>query len=232
MTQPWLSNIAAERGVLDRSSTAARVADLLREQIITGLLVPGTRLPEEELGKVAKVSRNTLREAFRLLVQERLLVHEFNRGVFVRTLTAGDVADIYRARRMLECEGLRSAATASPAALARLDAAVTMGEEAAAADLWPRVGTADLRFHQAVTGLAGSPRLDEMVYRLLAELRLAFHTMSSPRDFHAPYLKRNRTIVEMVRGGDSGAAERELLDYLDTAETQLIRAYEAQTPDA
>ncbi|GAA2586691.1 GntR family transcriptional regulator [Actinomadura fulvescens] len=223
--EAWLDRIAAARDDLDRSSTAARVADLLRDQITAGLLVPGARLPEEELGKAAGVSRNTLRESFRLLVKERLLVHEFNRGVFVRTLTAGDVADIYRARRILECEGLRNAATAPPEALARLDAAVTAGERAAAAGDWPEVGTADIRFHKAIAALCGSPRVDEMVRHLLAELRLAFHQMVSPRDFHEPYLARNRQLVDLVQRGDTTAAERELRAYLDTAEAQLIRAY-------
>ena len=82
--ESWLENIAAARDDIGRLSTADRVAHLLREQITDGRLAPGDRVPEEELGRAAKVSRNTIREAFRLLINERLLVHEFNRGVFVR----------------------------------------------------------------------------------------------------------------------------------------------------
>ncbi|MFI0443829.1 GntR family transcriptional regulator [Actinomadura sp. 6N118] len=223
--EAWLSRIAAARDDLDRSSTAARMADLLRDQITAGLLKPGARLPEEELGKAAGVSRNTLREAFRMLVKERLLVHEFNRGVFVRTLTPEDVTDIYRARRILECEGLRNAPAATPEALARLDAAVTAGEQAAAAGDWPEVGTADIQFHKAIAALCGSSRVDEMVRHLLAELRLAFHQMTSPREFHAPYLERNRTLVTLVQGGELEAAEHELNDYLSTAQAQLLQTY-------
>lgn len=44
------------------------------------------------------VSRKTLREAFRLLAHERLVVHEPHRGVAVRTL---DAADIYAIRRLV-----------------------------------------------------------------------------------------------------------------------------------
>ena len=59
--ESWLDDIAAARHELDRSSTVARVADLLREQITDGRLVPGARLPEEDLCRAAKVSRNTMR---------------------------------------------------------------------------------------------------------------------------------------------------------------------------
>jgi DNA-binding GntR family transcriptional regulator len=223
-SQSWLGDIQASRHQLDRSSTAAKVAGLLRQQIITGRLVPGTQLPEKELAVAADVSRNTLREAFRLLVQERLLVHEFNRGVFVRTLTADDIADIYRARRILEIEGVRNAATAAPEDLARVEAAVAEGERAAGLDQWADVGTADLHFHEAVVALCGSPRLSEMMGLLLAELRLAFHHMGSPREFHGPYLAHNRLLADLVRAGDLETAERELRAYLDSAEAQLTAA--------
>ncbi|GAA3924627.1 GntR family transcriptional regulator [Actinomadura viridis] len=221
----WLGRIEAARDELGRSSTAARVAGLLREQITDGLLAPGERLPEAELCRAARVSRNTLREAFRLLVQERLLEHRFNSGVFVRRLTAADLADLYRVRRILEGAGAREAAGARPEALARLDAAVTEGERAAEAGAWPQVGTADIRFHQAIGALCGSPRVDEMMRTLLAELRLVFHEMGSPREFHEPYLARNRLLAGLLARGECEAAERELLSYLDDAEAQLTAAY-------
>ncbi|MFD0688873.1 GntR family transcriptional regulator [Actinomadura fibrosa] len=221
----WLDEIAAARHGLGRSSTAARVADLLREQITDGRLVPGERLPEEDLCRAAKVSRNTMREAFRLLVQERLLVHEFNRGVFVRRVTADGLADLYRVRRILECEGVRCAASAGPEALGRVGAAVEDGERAAASGDWPGVGTADIRFHQAIAALVGSPRVDEMTRHLLAEMRLVFHEMGSPREFHEPYLARNRRIYDLLAAGAADEAERELRAYLNDAETQLTTAY-------
>ncbi|MEV0664971.1 GntR family transcriptional regulator [Actinomadura luteofluorescens] len=221
----WLTDIAAARHDLDRTSTAARIAGLLREQITDGRLAPGERVREEELGEALKVSRNTVREAFRLLAQERLLVHEFNRGVFVRRVTADGLADLYRVRRILECEGVRCAREAPAGSLARVEAAVLDGERAAAAGRWPDVGTADLRFHQAIAALVGSPRVDEMIQHLLAEMRLVFHEMGSPREFHEPYLARNRRIHDLMARGDLAAAERELRSYLDDAESQLTGAY-------
>ena len=73
---------------------------LLRTHIMEGLFPPGTRLSEEVLGQALGVSRNTLREAFRLLCHERLAVHQMNRGIFVPVLTRADVTDIYARRRL------------------------------------------------------------------------------------------------------------------------------------
>ncbi|MBC6457641.1 GntR family transcriptional regulator [Actinomadura sp. HBU206391] len=216
-----VEGLTADRHLLARTSTADRVADVLRTRIAEGDLVPGTRLSEAAIATILGISRNTLREAFRLLIQERLLTYEMNRGVAVRELTVRDVIDVYTARRALEAAGLRGATTAAPDRLAAVHEAVAQGERAAAAGEWPAVATADLHFHRALAEMAGSDRIDEFMRRLLAELRLAFHVMPSPREFHGPYLRRNRVIADLLAAGDLAAAELELGDYLDTAQAQI-----------
>ncbi|OLT19498.1 GntR family transcriptional regulator [Pseudonocardia sp. CNS-139] len=222
-----IEGLAADRALLVRTSTADRVADILRTHIIEGRFPPGTRLPEDEIGKQLGVSRNTLREAFRLLSHERLLAHELNRGMFVRESTAEDVVDLYRVRRIVEC-GAVGVITAPPPDLTRAAAAVTDGERALAEESWRALGTANLRFHQELVALAGSTRADELMSRVLAELRLVFHVMVDPRTFHEPYLVRNRAVLERVRAGDGAGAATELAAYLLDAEQQLVAAFTAQ----
>jgi DNA-binding GntR family transcriptional regulator len=219
----WLSTLAEDRAAMGRASTASRVAGVLRTRIIEGLLLPGTRLSEEEIGEALGVSRNTLREAFRLLGHERLLVHEFNRGVFVRSLRADDIRDLYRVRRILEIAAVRHAATGGED-LSDVRDAVSEGQEAARRDDWPGVGTANMHFHTAVAALAGSPRVDEVMQQLLAELRLVFAVMADPRSFHETYLAENQALYELLVDGRFEEAERVLADYLDRAEEQLLVA--------
>jgi DNA-binding GntR family transcriptional regulator len=104
-------------------------------------------------------------------------------------------------------------------------AAVDTAEGAAAAGRWFEVRTADLHFHQAVAALAGSPRVDELMRRALAELRLIFHAMADPEQFHAPYLQRNRIIADAIMLGRGDAAEQELMAYLADAERQILDVY-------
>ena len=234
-TSDWLQELRAERPALGRASTAGRVADVLRTRITEGHLAPGTRLSEEDIGAVLGVSRNTLREAFRLLGHERLLLHEFNRGVFVRKLTVDDVRDLYQLRRILECGAVRRAAERGADSsvdgwaelLVLVRDAVEEGEAAAARDQWIEVGTANMHFHQAVAALAQSPRVTEAMGHLLAELRLVFHVMDAPQAFHQAYLPENRAILELLAAGQLDAAEAAMATYLDAAEAQLIDAYSA-----
>ncbi|MBB3726171.1 MULTISPECIES: GntR family transcriptional regulator [Nonomuraea] len=215
-----------DRSRLGRSSTAERVADILRERIIEGLFVPGERLSEEAIGSALGVSRNTLREAFRLLGHERLLDHKLNRGVFVRVLSAADVADLYRMRRVLEGAAVRRCAEASPEALRLIGETVEEAERSASDDRWQDVGTANSRFHQALVALNQSPRLDETMRQLLAELRLVFHAMRNPRSLHEPFVERNRLLLGLLEARRAEDAATYLEIYLDDAERLLLQAYE------
>lgn len=217
--------LAAERDLLGRTSMVEQLADLLRRRITEGHYTPGERLAEDTIGTSLKVSRNTVREAFRLLTHERLLVHELNRGVFVRKLTVDDLVDLYRVRKLLECGAVRG--LDGPPDTGRMAAAVAQGEAAVRARDWRGLGTANMLFHQAITALAGSPRMDDLMRGVLAELRLHFHSMNDPRRLHEPYLERNREILSVIETGDGPAAERLLHKYLDDSEHQLVGAYQA-----
>ncbi|MFF0435695.1 GntR family transcriptional regulator [Streptomyces sp. NPDC004327] len=219
-----LGELADDRALLGRTSTAERVADILRTRIAEGFFPPGTRLSEDGIGGALGVSRNTLREAFRLLTHERLLVHRLNRGVFVRLLSAEDVEDIFRVRRLVECAVVRGLGE-PPYPAAPLAAAVAEGERAAAAGDWTGVSTANIHFHRALVALAGSARTDELMRGVLAELRLAFHTVDDPRGLHEPYLARNREILDALRAGERDRAERLLARYLDDSRTRITDAY-------
>ncbi|MEU6993542.1 GntR family transcriptional regulator [Streptomyces sp. NPDC046465] len=219
-----VSGLADDRALLGRTSTAERVSDILRSRIAEGFFPPGTRLSEDSIGGALGVSRNTLREAFRLLTHERLLEHQLNRGVFVRILTVEDVKDIYRTRRLVECAVVRGLG-APPFALDAVAGAVAAGVRAAGDKEWKGVSTANIHFHRELVALAGSARTDELMRSVLAELRLAFHVVDDPRRLHEPYLERNKRILAALRAGDAGQAEHLLADYLEDSLDGLVEVY-------
>ncbi|MGW1587224.1 GntR family transcriptional regulator [Streptomyces sp. NPDC002386] len=219
-----LTGLADDRALLGRTSTAERVSDILRSRVAEGYFPPGTRLSEDAIGGALGVSRNTLREAFRLLTHERLLVHELNRGVFVRVLTVEDVEDIYRIRALVECAVVRGLGE-PPYALDGLAAAVAEGQLATHENDWKALGTANIHFHRELVALAGSERTDELMRSVFAELRLAFHVVDHPRRLHEPYLTRNRQILQALQAGDRREAERLLSTYLADSLERVVEVY-------
>lgn len=205
-------------------SSVQRVARHLRSHLIEGDLKPGMRLSEEALSAALSVSRSTLREAFRILTFEGLLVHEMNRGVFVRQLTSDDVASNYQFRIMLESAAARDTSTHTPKRVQKVRQAVAEARAAAEMEDWKEVGSANIHFHREIAALAGIDRLDVLMNQLLAEMRLAQHVMRSTRDYHAPYLADNERICVLIESGRGAAAAETITEYLTRACAQLVRA--------
>ena len=226
-TREALTSLGRSRRLMARTSTADRVADAVREEVVEGRLRPGARLPEHDLCTALGVSRNTVREALSQLVTERVLVREPNRGVFVAEPDRDAVRDVYRVRRLVEPAAVLHGEAFDDAAVAAVRAAVSEGVAGADAGDWTAVATANQHFHRALVAMADSPRLDQQMALLLAEMRLVFHRMPGVREFHEPYLNRNDAICALLEAGDRAAAAVEVERYLRDAEQQLLVAYDA-----
>ena len=227
MTTDALASLERARRTVARSTTAERVADAVRDEVVEGRLAPGARLPEQALCSALGVSRNTVREALSQLVSERVLVREANRGVFVARPDRSAVRDVYRARRLVEPAAVRYGEAFGPEGVAGVRGGGEEGMAAPAADGWVGVASANQHFHRALVALAGSARLDQQMALLLAEMRLVFHRMSGVREFHEPYLSRNDAICTLLEQGDRAGAADAVTDYLLAAEEQLLAAYDA-----
>ena len=118
----------------------------------------------------------------------------------------------------------RSPGEVVPTRMGPLHDAVQEAREAAGAERWLDVGTANMRFHLGLAALAGSERANELMVQVLAELRLVFLVMPDPRRFHEPYMERNADICRLLESGDVQAAQEALARYLDDAERQLLAA--------
>lgn len=218
----YSDDLSALPALPPRPSTAQHAASVLRTQITTGRLMPGTRLREEHVAESFAISRNTVREVFRLLAHERLVEHVPYRGVHIRRIGADDIKGIYRTRRLVEPLGLQAALT-DPELRQELAEIVDHANRAAEQQDWQQVGTSDIAFHRVLVDACHSIHLTEMFEQLLAELRLAFLQLPDPEELHRPYLKRNKRLLELLQGGHQAEVFDELADYLASAEHDVLQ---------
>ena len=212
---------AAEELRMQRRSTASRVSETLRDFIIQGELPPGTPLREQSLGQALDVSRNTVREALRLLDHEGLVDYHIHRGVAVRRLTAADVHDLYLTREALELVAIDHGVAAPREALEEIASTVDAAEHAAEAGDWKQVATLDILFHQQIVQLIGSDRIAAFFRRIVAELRLGFAAIE-PSD-HGRFVTWNRLLSDLLLERDAARGRAEMQRYLAAAE-EMIQA--------
>jgi DNA-binding GntR family transcriptional regulator len=201
-----------------QSSTAERVSDAIRDLIVQGELLGGQPLREHSLRDALGVSRNTVREALRLLSRERLVVYHLHKGVAVRQISVEDVREIFRTREPIEVVAIEYSRQAPPEAVEALLAPVEVAEVAASAGDWKAVATENLHFHQQIVDLVGSDRISAFFRSLAAELRLAFARVEHEAPFFSPFLPRNRLLAELIVDGRIEEACAEMRSYLAEAE--------------
>lgn len=201
--------------------TSDWAASVLRKRIASGQLIPGMRLSEQPLAGALGVSRNTLREAFAMLAAESIVKRIPNRGVFVARPEADDIREIYNIRRVIEPSAVLWGKL-DEAAVARMDDAILLARQARRRGDILNMADANQNFHKAIIKLAGSVVLEQLMERVLAEMRLVFHSMASIPDFHSHYIERNAHLLELLREGRQLDAATSLRGYLDSAEAELL----------
>lgn len=93
-----MTSIQALPAVTRRS----QVVKALRDAILSGELLPGTKITEQDLGTRFGVSRGPIREGIRELIDEGLLVGQPYTGTFVTVMDEKAITEAYGLRRVLE----------------------------------------------------------------------------------------------------------------------------------
>lgn len=219
-------------GVIDRASTTEQVLQELREAIIDGRIAQGEALREVPLAQTLGTGRSAVREAIRQLVQEGLVDHELHRGAFVRVMSLADRLDVYVAREAIEAGVARLAVEASPAPdLSALRAGLedlrtrAEGHDRVTDDLIE----ADIRFHQELVRLAGSPRLTRTHETLAAETRMLLrHHPTYP---WSDYVSDHERLFDALERRDPRAPEY-VIEHLRLSARLIGDELDRETDDA
>jgi DNA-binding GntR family transcriptional regulator len=214
---------------LRRATAATTMAELLRDELLSGEYLPGTSLREADLVEQRGVSFATAREALAELARDGLVIHSLHRGVEVARITRDEVRDIYAARRVYEVAGLQALLRRRPVDVSWLEAASErMGEAAVAGDGRALV-QADLAFHLAIVAAAASRRLTRAAQGALAELRLVLAVADRTGDDLPALVADHQYLVEVFRGGHLREAISALNDHL--ARGEVLARQAASDPD-
>jgi len=189
-------------------SATETVRRIIREAIVDGRIPPGEQLRESRLVEMLGISRGTVREAVRQLVQEGLVEYRMHYGAFVKAQMLEDRLDVYVAREAIEVWAVRTLiGKTEPVDLSALDAALVTMQTREARQKRPTEETiaADLRFHHELVRLAGSERLTRAHETFADETRMLLRR-------HPPYPWRtyaqdHQQLVDALRRRDANTPE-------------------------
>ena len=197
------------------SSTVQQVADGLTSMILTGALKPGERIRESVLAENLQLSRNTVREAVRIVEASGLIRHRPNHGAVVWDPSDAEIMDVYTARYHLETTAARSISEAT--SLDEVHAAMDAFRAALKTKDPSEIVEKDLAIHAAIVGLLGSRKLRAFYEQLAMELRYFLlilstetHEYEHPDELEAEHAK----ILAALESRDPVHAERVIADTI------------------
>jgi len=219
-----------------KGSLVETAIESLRSAIEEGQWPVGSRLPvEAELSAALGVSRNTIREAVRVLVHVGMLETRQGDGTFVRaTRDAGEtlrriaraqLGDQLEVRIMLETEAARLAArrrTDEDLILMTLalDARAKAGE-----DVGERIRH-DQSFHRALVAASHNPALSELYDYFAHGVARTIESTETEPDLPEPSQEDHELLLAAIRRQDEARAEalatallKPSLDALEKART-------------
>jgi GntR family transcriptional regulator, trigonelline degradation regulator len=205
-----------------------QVLDEIRQSIIAGRLVPGSRLVERELTAMMGVSRTVVREALRQLESEGLVSIIPNKGPIVRELTLAEAKDLYSIRAVLE--GLaahRFVENANDNQVEQLQQALDATAEAYEQGNPDVILETKNRFYDVLFEGAGSETLSSMIGTLHGRIwrwrALGLtHPERSPERYKES-VAGLRAVLAAIRDRDAGLAERRMRDEVTRASTEAMR---------
>lgn len=200
------------------------VYEELKMQILTGKIVPGTRMMEVELAEDMGVSRTPIREAIRKLEKEGLVTIEPRRGAYASQISVKDMVDILEVRQ--DMEGLAAYFAASRMReeqfeeLKRTSDAYNQAvEEGNTANMIAY----DTKFHRIIVESCNNTILVHMIEQL-QELVLRFRYIYYDNFRRAENMpEEHRQIMEAIRDGRAEDARAAADVHIDRLKDMVIK---------
>ena len=224
---PRAARPAAAPRVRRRSTDAAagdttrQIADSIVTAIVERRLLPGTKLAEQKIADIFKVSRTLVRQALNQLSRDKLVTLAPGRGARVAEPGVEEAHQVFEVRRMLESAMIRRATSELESAqVGELRAHLKAEHEAIQrADVSGRTRLlAD--FHVVIATLLGNAVLAAMLGELVSRSSLIALMYLSPHSAEHSF-EEHVAIVDAIEKRDPRAAVKLMESHLHNVEHKL-----------
>src|SRR5690625_79016 len=205
----------AINGQRARGSSRQYVYDIVKEQIMTGDLAPGTKLSEKEISEKLDVSRTPVREAFLQLNQEDLLGIFPQIGTIVTKIDLKLVEEGRFVREHIEKAIVREAASnINEEDLIQIESNLTLQEFSLKKESYQRLFELDDQFHYLLYKSCQKERTWDMIKRMNVQFdRLRLFRLAVNHDWDI-IVAQHREIFEAIQQRDPELAEEKTMHHL------------------
>lgn len=196
------------------------VLQLLRDRIITGELKSGQKLNENALSSSLGISRPPLREVFRMLEKDHMVINIPRKGTYVAELSVKDFEELSQIREMMECYAIDLLKASNVRNLPKVTSALNKSlslpmsnKSVDPEELLNRIRVI-LDFHTSLVDSSGNSRLAHNYHSVslnLARYQFIYFYVSGAVQHSLDDHKRT---IELINDGDYDQAKEELRKHI------------------
>lgn len=203
------------------AGTTSRIVESVTAAIVERRLMPGTKLAEQKIADIFKVSRTVVRQALNQLSRDRLVTLEPARGAFVATPSVDEARQVFDTRQMIEGAIVRRLCAAVSAAQIT-ELRTHLHAEYAAISRSDVSGRTHLLadFHAVMARMLGNEVMGELLKDLLGRSSLIALMYQSSHSAEASFAE-HVAIVDALEKRDVRAAVRLTEEHLEHVEQNL-----------
>lgn len=207
------------------------VYDRIVKAVFEHRLAPGTKLGEDKLASIFKVSRSRIRLALNRLAHEQIVRLEPNRGAYVASPSPAEARDIFEARRLIEPGVVRRLIEVVDAkGLARLRALVRAEADARGRNDRHAIIRMSGEFHIVLAELAGNAILAKTIRELASLTCLIIYLYDSP-DIPSCHGDEHAALTAAIAARNATRAVKLMNEHLDHVEQSLALTVERVADD-
>ncbi|WP_174614366.1 GntR family transcriptional regulator [Virgibacillus ihumii] len=199
------------------------IADQLKKEIWNESIKFGDRLLETDLSERFDVSRSTIREAFKILETEELIVSKARKGTYVTDFTEQDLNEIIELRTLIESQAFKKAMPKlDEQQLEKLKKITEQMKRKADEHDWNGLFDLDMEFHSFVVNLCGNARIVRIYNSLQVQIRTVLMHLdqyySSPQSFY----REHEELLQTLMSKDKHALEQRVSNHIEYVEEKLL----------
>ena len=220
-------NTAAFRSIPERKSLGRHVYENLRHAILTGDLLPLSRVVESRVAGAMGISRTPVREAIHKLEREGLLRQAPTGGFFVVGLSREDVEETFGIRSVLESYAARLAAMKhAPEDLRPLEVKIEEFQVRLDRNEMAELLRINTEFHDLLYALSRSPKLVKMINDLRDQIYRFRRVILKMEKMARASNEDHRLILKRIGGRDADAVERLVREHILKGQAVVLREFD------
>ena len=204
------------------------VKNTLFEAILTGEILPGDKLAQDDLAEKMGVSRQPVIQALRILSEHGILCPLGKKGLTVSSIDKGRLLNLLVVRSELDCLAARLAATRAlnknfnegdHDQIENIKTLINKSLELVKGKNHTVLVRNDLEFHKLVRGLSGNEFIQSILEPHLLHHSRLFYIMADGRN--KEIWEQHQSIFQSILSGDPDKAEMLTKQHTVEAETSM-----------